>query len=123
MPNRHQLTQKLLREQPHLVVNTAAFRDALVLRSVYIVGANMEVLASYTGFSAKFVKSVSERKGAEMIKAYKAHIQGHDYEKTIIESIKDVGRTIARTFEKRSLRQKVSGFARRIMATRRMAKA
>lgn len=123
MPTRHQLTQKLLREQPHLVPNTAAFRDALVIRSIYVVGIDIGMLANYTGFSRKFVQGVSERKGKEALAAYKAHVNGRDYEPTIAESIKNVGRTIARTLEKKSLKRRISDYTRRILAGRRMARA
>lgn len=122
-PTRHQLIQKLLREQPHLRVETLAFREALIIRAIYVVGPDLSLLANFTGFSLKFVTDVRNRRGKDSLKAMRAYVEGHDYEKGIIESIKDVGRTITRAIEKRTLRRKVADYAKKLGMSRRRANA
>lgn len=119
MIQRHQLMHKLLHEKPHLKFFSGEFREAFVIRSVYIVGADASTIANYTGYSKTFVEAVRRKYNAEMIKAYRAYVNGADYEKSVVESIKDVGRTIVRAIEKRTLRRRVADVARKLGFRRR----
>lgn len=116
---RHQLMHKLLHEQPHLRIQSGEFREMFVIRSVYVVGPDIATIANYTGYRKSFVVAVRNKYNAEMMKAYRAYINGSDYEKTVVESIKDVVRTVTRTIQKRSLQKRVADFARKFNFKRR----
>jgi hypothetical protein len=118
-PTRYQLQQRLLKEQPHLRVNTIEFREAFALRTIYVVGPHASIIASFTGYSASFCSTVMNKYSKEAMKAYRAHIQGYDYEPTVAESIKNVGRVIGRAFEKRKLQSAFNKFKQRIMGNKR----
>lgn len=123
-PTRHQLAHRLLHEQPHLRINTHEFRQAFVIRAVYVVGRDFGTVADYTGYRKDFVANVARVKGKEMLQAYRGHLHGHDYEKSVVESVKDVGRTIVRAFQKRTFRQRVSDFASKLnFKQRKMSRA
>lgn len=111
---------KLLREQPHLRFNSGEFREMFVLRSIYVVGPDAAMIANYTGYRKSFVDAVRSKYQQEALKAYRAWINGSDYEKTIIESVKDVVRTVKRAVEKRTLRKQIADFARRIGFSRKV---
>lgn len=113
---RHQLMHKLLHEQPHLKVHSGEFREMFVLRSIYVVGPDAGTLASYTGYRRSFVDAVRSKYQKEAMKAYRAYINGADYEKSVVESIKDVGKTIVRAIQKRSLQRRVADFAKSLRA-------
>lgn len=119
MIHRHQLMHKLLHEQPHLKFHSGDFREQFVLRSVYVVGPDLSSLSNYTGYRKTFVEAVRNKYHTEYMKAYRSYVNGADYEKSVVESIKDVGRTIVRAIEKRTLRRRVADFARKLNFKRR----
>ena len=123
MLQRHQLMHKLLHEQPHLRIRSGEFREMFVLRSIYIVGPDISTVANYCGYRTTFVEAVQRKYHQEAMKAYRAYVNGSDYEKTIAESLKDVGRTIVRAVEKRTLRRRVADLARKFNFKRRAGAA
>lgn len=116
---RHQLMHKLLHEQPHLRIQSGEFREMFVIRSVYVVGPDIRTLSDYTGYNKRFIEAVRNKYNAEMVKAYRAYVNGSDYEKTVVESLKEVVRTVVRAVEKRTLKRKFADLARKFNFKRR----
>lgn len=114
MPTRDQLKLKLLKEQPHLRVHTPLFNEMFVIRSIYLVGNHAPSMANFTGFSTKFAADTMKKYQTLSLKAYRAHVEGYDYEPTIVESLKQVKQTIQRTFEKRRLQKAFTAFKKKL---------
>lgn len=117
---RHQLLNKLLHEQPHLRVDTGEFRERFVLRATYVVGPDAGTLANYCGYARLFVVAVQRKYHKEAVKAMRGWVEGYDYEKSLLESIKEVGHTIARVFEKRSARKRMSEWGKKLFGGRKV---
>jgi len=93
-PTRHQLMHRLLQEQKHLRLGSNEFREALVIRSIYVVGSDMGRVASFTGYRKEFVKNAMRRHNVAAMRALRAYVNGKDYQPTITETVSNIKRQI-----------------------------
>jgi hypothetical protein len=116
VPSRQQLAYKLLHEQPHLQYASPAFREAMIIRSIYAVGADIATLANYTGYSRKYVVAVRTKYGKQALRALRSYTKREDYEPTVLESGKNLVNTIKRFFSRKATERKITRYNRRVAA-------